>query len=107
MSKLLWQPSEERIKSTNMYRFMNRVNETYGKDFKDYPELWEWSVNNIEDFWTITWEFIDIKASQPFDKAIDDPKKNAGSKILCQFQTQFCPKPFALQKRQNCNCLQG
>ena len=43
MSKLLWQPSEERIKSTNMYQFMNRVNETYGKDFKDYPELWEWS----------------------------------------------------------------
>jgi acetoacetyl-CoA synthetase len=89
MSKLLWQPSEERIKSTNMYRFMNRVNETYGKDFKDYPELWEWSVNNIEDFWTITWEFIDIKASQPFDKAIDDPKKMPGAKFFVNSKLNF------------------
>ena len=31
MPKLLWQPSEERIKATNMYRFMNLVNEKYNE----------------------------------------------------------------------------
>ena len=31
MAKLLWQPSEERIKSSNMYRFMGFINEKYNK----------------------------------------------------------------------------
>ena len=89
MSKCLWQPSEERIKSTNMYRFMTRVNERYGTEFTQYPDLWEWSVNNLEDFWTITWKFIDIKASQTFDKAIDDPAKMPGAKFFVNSKLNF------------------
>ncbi|MBU2629340.1 MAG: AMP-binding protein, partial [Proteobacteria bacterium] len=89
MSKLLWQPSEERIKSTNMYRFMTIVNEKYGKDFKDYPSLWEWSVDNIEDFWVTTWDFIDIKASKSYDKAIDDPTKMPGAKFFVNSKLNF------------------
>ncbi len=89
MSKLLWQPSEERIKATNMYRFMNIVNEKFNKDFKDYPALWEWSVDNIEDFWSTTWDFIDIKASQSYDKAIDDPKKMPGAKFFVNSKLNF------------------
>jgi len=89
MSKLLWQPSEERIKATNMYRFMNIVNEKFNKDFKDYPALWEWSVENIEDFWATTWDFIDIKSSQSYDKAIDDPKKMPGAKFFVNSKLNF------------------
>ncbi|MBU1695435.1 MAG: acetoacetate--CoA ligase [Proteobacteria bacterium] len=89
MSKCLWQPSEERIKSTNMYGFMNLVNERYGTEFTQYPDLWEWSVENLEDFWTITWEFVDIKASQTFDKAIDDPNKMPGAKFFVNSKLNF------------------
>ncbi|MBC8442458.1 MAG: acetoacetate--CoA ligase [Deltaproteobacteria bacterium] len=89
MSKCLWQPSEKRIKSTNMYGFMNLVNEKYSKDFKEYPDLWEWSVDNLEDFWTLAWEFIDIKASQTFDKAIDDPAKMPGAKFFVNSRLNF------------------
>ncbi len=89
MSKPLWQPSEERIKATNMYRFMTFVNEKYNKDFKDYPSLWEWSVDNIEDFWATTWDFIGVKASQPYEKAIDDPKKMPGAKFFVNTKLNF------------------
>ncbi len=89
MSKCLWQPSSERIKSTNMYRFMNLVNKKYGKNFTQYPDLWEWSVENLADFWTITWEFIDIKASQTFEKAIDDPNKMPGAKFFVNSKLNF------------------
>lgn len=89
MSKLLWQPSKERIKQTNMYRFMMEVNEKFDKDFKDYPALWEWSVNHLEDFWATTWDFIDIKASRSFDKAIDDPGKMPGAKFFVNSRLNF------------------
>jgi len=33
MSKLLWQPSEKQVQSSNMYRFMKRINDRYGTPF--------------------------------------------------------------------------
>ena len=89
MSKLLWQPSPERIKTTNMYGFMTIVNEKFNKAFIDYPSLWEWSVENIEDFWTTAWDFLDIKASQSYDTAIDDPKKMPGAKFFVNSKLNF------------------
>ncbi|MBC2705654.1 acetoacetate--CoA ligase [Desulfobacula sp.] len=89
MPKLLWQPSEERIKRTNMYRFMNLVNEKFNKDFKEYASLWEWSVDNLEDFWATAWDFLDIKASQSYDKAIDDPTKMPGAKFFVNSKLNF------------------
>ena len=89
MSKLLWQPSQDRIQSTNMYRFMNLVNEKFDKRFKDYPALWEWSVNNLEDFWATTWAFLDIRASHPYDTAIDDPEKMPGAKFFVNAKLNF------------------
>ena len=46
-------------------------------------------VNNLEDFWATTWDFIDIKASQVFDKAIDDPKKMPGAKFFVNSKLNF------------------
>ncbi|MCK4768329.1 MAG: AMP-binding protein, partial [Desulfobacula sp.] len=89
MPKLLWQPSEERIKSTNMYRFMNLVNEKFSKNFKEYASLWEWSVDNLEDFWATAWDFLDIKASRSYDTAIDDPTKMPGAKFFVNSKLNF------------------
>ena len=79
MGKLLWQPSEERIKSTNMYNFMGFINEKYNKDFSDYDPLYHWSVENISDFWAAMWEYADIKASVPYEKVIEDETKMPGA----------------------------
>jgi len=51
MAKLLWKPSEERIKNSNMYRFMNFVNGKYGTAFNEYRSLYRWSIDQIPEFW--------------------------------------------------------
>jgi hypothetical protein len=51
MGKLLWQPTEEQIQHSNMVRYMQFVNERYGKGFESYDELYRWSVTAIADFW--------------------------------------------------------
>ncbi len=79
MAKLLWQPSEERIKSTNMYRFMTFINEKYNKDFDEYGPLYQWSIENIPDFWASMWEFAEIKASKPYTQVVDDVTKMPGA----------------------------
>ncbi|MBN2124618.1 MAG: acetoacetate--CoA ligase, partial [Deltaproteobacteria bacterium] len=79
MGRLLWKPSEERVRSTNMYRFMNFVNEKFGKDFREYASLYEWSVEDIPNFWSAMWEFADIRASRPYDEVVDDAGRLPGA----------------------------
>ncbi|MFH0783529.1 MAG: acetoacetate--CoA ligase [Pseudomonadota bacterium] len=79
MSQPLWKPSEQRIKDSNMYRFMQEVNRTYGTHFADYTALHQWSVENIEDFWSEIWRFAGIRASTGYERVIDDPTKMPGA----------------------------
>ena len=72
MAKLLWKPSEERIKNSNMYKFMNFVNERYGTNFTEYRPLYTWSVDNIPEFWAAFWDFANIKYSKSYDTVVDD-----------------------------------
>ncbi|MCD6271774.1 MAG: acetoacetate--CoA ligase [Deltaproteobacteria bacterium] len=74
MNKLLWSPTEERKKKTNIYRFMQTVNSKFGKNLTEYEPLHQWSVDNIADFWATMWEFVDIKFSEPYTEVIDELK---------------------------------
>ena len=89
MGKQLWKPSEERVKSTNMYRFMNFVNEKLGKNFTGYASMYQWSIENIAQFWTLMWEFAEIKASKPYDQVIDDVNKMPGAKWFSGARLNF------------------
>ncbi len=89
MGKLLWQPSDERIKQSNMYRFMQVVNEKYNQTFTDYPGLYQWSVENIPEFWATLWDFAEVQASQPYTEVIDDVSKMPGAKWFSGARLNF------------------
>jgi acetoacetyl-CoA synthetase len=89
MAKMLWKPSEAKVKSSHMYRFMNLINKKHRKKFKEYAQLYEWSVENIPDFWAAMWEFAEIKASKPYKKVVDDPKKLPGAKWFSGARLNF------------------
>jgi acetoacetyl-CoA synthetase len=89
MSKLLWKPSEEQIQQSNMYRFMNVVNQKYNQDFNEYAPLYGWSVENIAEFWETMWEFADIIASKPYDQIIDDVSKMPGARWFSGARLNF------------------
>ena len=80
MGDLLWQPSEERVKASNMYRFMHFINEKHDRDFSEYAPLHQWSIDRLPDFWAAMWEFANIKASRTYDGVIDDATKMPGAK---------------------------
>jgi len=80
MKKPLWEPSSERKNQANMTRFIQFVNQKFGKDFKDYPELYAWSIQEIPDFWAAFWEFAGVKASRGYDRVVDDLGKMPGAK---------------------------
>jgi acetoacetyl-CoA synthetase len=63
-----------------MTRFIEFVNRKYGKKFRTYDELFEWSVDSIPDFWVAMWEFAGVKASKKWDQVVEDLKKFPGTK---------------------------
>jgi len=89
MANLLWKPSEERVKSTNMYRFMNVINETYNQHFSEYAPLYQWSIENIPDFWASVWDFFEIKASKLYDQVIDEVDKMPGAEWFSGARLNF------------------
>lgn len=79
MRKLLWKPTEEYIKTTNMYSFIDYVNKKFNLSISDYGSLYKWSIDFPEDFWDTLWHFLDIKCSQVYSTPIDDISKFPGA----------------------------
>ncbi len=67
----LWTPSQERVENSRMYQYMRWLEEHKGLRFDDYNALWQWSVDNLEDFWASIWEYFDIAHSRPWSRVLD------------------------------------
>ena len=80
MRELLWTPSEEVKKASNMYAFMELVNREMGRDYRNYRELYRFSVDEPEAFWDILFRYLDIVHSTGYEKTVDDIHKFPGAK---------------------------
>jgi acetoacetyl-CoA synthetase len=89
MKKPLWKPTEKHIKNANITRFMAYVNRKYGKTFETYKDLYQWSIDNIPDFWAAMWEFGEIKASKDYETVVDDLSKFPGARWFVGARLNF------------------
>ncbi len=89
MGKLLWEPSEKRKRDANITAFINLMNGRYGQDFHSYGQLYDWSINNIADFWACMWDFAQIKSSEGYETVVDDASKMPGAKWFVGARLNF------------------
>jgi acetoacetyl-CoA synthetase len=89
MGKLLWEPSEAKVKEANMTAFIERVRQTYDSSIQTYSDLWQWSVTQIPDFWKEMWHYADVIASAPPEQIVDDPNKMPGTKWFSGARLNF------------------
>jgi acetoacetyl-CoA synthetase len=60
--ELLWEPSPELVERSRLREFMDWLRGERGLDFADYHQLWQWSVDDLDGFWSAVWEFFDVQA---------------------------------------------
>ncbi|MBI3913007.1 MAG: acetoacetate--CoA ligase [Chloroflexi bacterium] len=89
MKTPVWTPSPERIEQANLTRFIRRVNEKFSLDLRDYAQLYEWSIENIPDFWATLWEFAEIRASRTYTQVVDDLQKFPGARWFSSARLNF------------------
>ena len=49
---------------------MDVAGERAGRNFEDYTTLWQWSVDDLENFWATVWDFFEVRASVPYDRVM-------------------------------------
>jgi acetoacetyl-CoA synthetase len=61
-AELLWEPSTELIERSRLREFTRWLEAERGLRFNEYGELWRWSVDDLEGFWSAIWDFFDVQA---------------------------------------------
>jgi acetoacetyl-CoA synthetase len=69
---LLWEPPAESVERATMTRYMRWLAAERGRAFDDYQSLWEWSVDELEEFWASIWDFFEVRASTPYSRVLAD-----------------------------------
>ena len=57
---LLWAPPPDVREHSRLGHYLRWLEEHRGLTFDGYPDLWEWSVTDLEAFWTSIWEYFEV-----------------------------------------------
>ncbi|MDC3116227.1 acetoacetate--CoA ligase [Alphaproteobacteria bacterium] len=79
---IMWTPSDERIKTSQMFKFMKEINNKYNLDLISFTDLHSWSVNNKSAFWSSIWDFFEIIGSKGNVPYIEPENQMPGSKFF-------------------------
>jgi acetoacetyl-CoA synthetase len=60
--ELLWEPSAESVERAQLTAFSRWLEAEHGLSVAGYHELWRWSVDDLEGFWSAIWEYFDVEA---------------------------------------------
>ncbi len=107
MKKPLWEPTPEKMEKTNMIRFIQFVNRKYGMAIQGYPELYNWSIDRIGDFWAAMWEFGEVKASRGYDRVVDDLGKMPGTRWFEGARLNYAENLLRYRDRQTALIFKG
>src|SRR5215204_6153097 len=75
----LWTPSAETLAHANMTRFANGPT---------YPQLYQWSIDRLEEFWRAVWDFAGI-AGQQGERAVVDLDRMPGARFFPEARLNF------------------
>ena len=62
----LWQPTEEVKQNANVTHYIQWLSKEKGLNFTTREDLWAWSVNEPDAFWSSIWDYFHISASHPY-----------------------------------------
>ncbi len=66
----LWDPPAELVERSRLTEYMRWLGAERGLSFADYDELWRWSVDDLEGFWTSIWDFFGVEADGGYERAL-------------------------------------
>ncbi|MDX6609933.1 MAG: acetoacetyl-CoA synthetase [Solirubrobacterales bacterium] len=66
----LWEPSAELVERSRLREYMRWLEAERGLSFASYDDLWRWSVDDLEGFWSSIWDFFGVRADGEAERAL-------------------------------------
>ena len=85
----MWHPSTERAEASQMNQFRLFVNNKYAIELENYSDLYNWSVNEITNFWEAVWSYAEPVVSKDYDQVVDDDSKMPEAKWFSGSRLNF------------------
>ncbi|WP_461041084.1 acetoacetate--CoA ligase [Spirosoma harenae] len=71
----LYTPDRRSMEQSLMKRYMDWLFIKKGLYFRDYNDLWDWSVTDLEAFWESIWQFFEVQSHTPYRQIIFRPSQ--------------------------------
>jgi acetoacetyl-CoA synthetase len=59
--EILWRPTAAAVEASNLTPYMDWLRAGRGVDVAAYPELWRWSVDDLEAFWSSIFDYFEVE----------------------------------------------
>ncbi len=102
--RILWQPNQDVIRSSNILRFVNWLDEVFSFGFEvsvddplrnvgNYDRLWRWSVEDLEGFWVSVWRYFGVVSHSPYTKVLE-PRTMPGARWFIGSRLNYAEHVF-------------
>jgi acetoacetyl-CoA synthetase len=68
--EILWTPDAQRIERANVTAFMRWLARERDLSLGGYPQLWRWSVSDLDSFWGSLWDYFGVAASASYSRVL-------------------------------------
>ena len=72
--KILWQPTQQFIEQSRLKDYERWLVHSRNVNFKNYADLWQWSIDHLEDFWKSIWDYFDIIHDKRYEQVLSNHK---------------------------------
>ena len=87
--KPIWEPSQEAIERAQITQFARQLVRKHKLDFNTYPEFYQWTVDNLEQFWSEFWDWSGVIASRKGSTVLADGDRMPGAKWFPEARLNF------------------
>ena len=85
----IWAPTEQAIEQAQVTQFARHIIRKHRLDFNTYPEFYQWTVDNLEEFWSEVWDWCGVVASKKGSTVLVDGKQMPGAKWFPDARLNF------------------
>jgi acetoacetyl-CoA synthetase len=65
VEEVLWRPPDDMLDTTRLGSYLRWLGEHRQLAFEDYEQLWQWSVDDLEGFWSSVAEHFEVRFDSP------------------------------------------
>ncbi|WP_245999979.1 acetoacetate--CoA ligase [Nocardioides pocheonensis] len=67
---VIWSPPDDWRTTTRIGAFVRFVEERDGVRFDDWDDLWQWSVRDLDGFWSAVWDHFGVASDTGYDTVL-------------------------------------